>query len=221
MSPLEGSRPGAQLPNAKISAGSQREAIHNGLTTPVLQNSMSAVGFRLLWRATDEQTRETEWKKILSHRMRCDDLIKGVHGVAFFVSAVSGVISRRPKPALPTTSPTVAYWVVFQSHSVDPRCVTSMLQNSLRGTAELKFLQELPVINNAEVINGTLCAVLKDHGSSYVYSKMTESYNELKTLMPVSMGNPVRLVTAIPGFENLLGQAQQLLKEANILLDIV
>ncbi len=214
-------RTGAQLPCGKISAASQREAIDQALSIPVVQNIMSAIGFRILWRGTDDQSREAEWRKILSHRIQCDDLVKGVPGVAFFVSAVSGVTSKRPKPALPTTSPTVAYWVVFRSQDVDARCVTSMMQNALRGSAELKFLQELPVKNSVEVMNGTLCAVLKDHGSSYVCNKMTESYNELKNRMPLKMSNPVRLVAPIAGFENLLCSAQSQLHVGNIVVDVM
>ncbi len=116
------------------------------------------------------------WKKILMHRTACDQMVKKMGGISFMISAITGMVAKSPIPGVGKIAcPGVSYWAVLESREVDPRAMTRHMQGSFQGQAEVKLLQEPPLITTMETMHSTLCTVMKDHSNTYIKRRLAES----------------------------------------------
>ncbi len=183
-----------QYPCSNITSATQKDTIRNSLV-PLLNRSGAAMAFRILWRR-DEAGREIIWKRILDQRQECDNFVKRLPGIAYFFSSITGMLVRISKPTVVRyVYPAVAYWVVLKSVNVNPRDIVRAVQTGVDGQAEVKLLQEPPLLTTVDPMSSTLCTVMKDHGNGYVKRRMHESH--LAQGDTSDTGQPVRIV-ALP-----------------------
>ncbi len=208
-------------PTTNLTSAIQREALKSGLVKPLLDRSGAAMAFRVVWR-NDDTSREHVWKGILSYREACDNILKNMAGVAFFVSSITGMLSRGSKvPGQKTVNPALGYWIVLNSHSVDPRSIVRNMQAAVGGGAEIKLLQEPPLITMVDPMNNTLCNVVKDHANGYVKRRMVESYAQVKDRLTMGIGLPVRMVVLPGEWANVATNAHLELQQGPIAIDLI
>ncbi len=202
-----------------VTSAAQKETLTTGLIKPLLEQNSTAMSFRVVWRSSDEG-REFAWKNILSHRVICDNVIRNLDGISLFISAITGCVSRPAKPKPPVITPAVAYWALLESADVNPRKIILQLQESVQGQAEVKLLQEPPLLQNAESMINTMCVVMKDHGNNYIKRRIAESYEELKNHVAVDLGQPAKIVVKNNALMPLATQAQVVWQFGKIFVDL-
>lgn len=150
------------------------------------------MAFRILWRGHEEVT----WRNIRSHRYQCDQYITNMEGVAMVVSSITGMQAKSANPGIgKIVNPGVSYFVILDSPEVDPRGIVRSVQGALQGQAEVKLLQEPPILSTLEVMQNILCTVMKDHSNTYIKRRMTESKPEVNDPCVQGAGCAVRLVS--------------------------
>ncbi len=158
------------------------------------------------------------WNQILSHRAACDQFVKNLTGISLFVSSITGMLGKSPTvPGGKTIYPGVSYWVVLESADVDPRAIIRNVQLALQGQAEVKLLQEPPLISSIDSMQTTLCTVMKDHGNTYIKRRLSESQPEASDLSRVG----TRLVIQPNELAPVARQAQEPLRYVGVLVDVV
>lgn len=132
------------------------------------------MAFRVTWRNNEEVI----WRQILSHRVECDKFMKNVPGISLFVSAITGTVGiGKPPTAQKVVFPGISYWVVPFA-IVNPWVILRNFQDTLKGQAEVRFLREPPIINTLDVMQSTMCNVLKDHNNTYIEQRMEACLRE-------------------------------------------
>ncbi len=201
----------AQYPLAGISSSVQREAIKQSLALPLAQKGCIGMAFRIIWRTNQDMV----WKQIVSYRSACDRFLNNTQGVSMFVSSITGMVGKSAAGKL--VNPGVAYWIVLSCSSVDPRAIVRNIQGVLHGQAEVKLLQEPPVIHTVDTIFGTLCTVMKDHNNSYVRRRMAEAQLEGEA----SALFPCRIVAQNNELATTARQAKENLDKGGVYVDIL
>ena len=209
----------AQYPLAGMSSAVQRETVKVGLATPLAQRGCVGMAFRILWR----NNQDAIWKRILTQRAACDKFIHSLHGVSLILSSITGLVGKSSNtPDGKIVNPGLAYWIVLDSPEVDPRDIARQVQAVLQGQAELKLLQEPPLISNADTMHSTMCTVMKDHNNSYVRRRIQECFAMTgDPSTPAGPGYPCRLVTQ---YNDVSAQAinyQAALNQGGVFIDVV
>ncbi len=178
---------------------------------------MNRVGmaFRVLWKGNEEAI----WKHILTHRNACDQFIKKMEGVAFVVSSITGMLGKTTTGKI--VNPGLSYWIVLDSPVVDPRVIVRNVQGGLQGQAEVKLLQEPPIISTVETIQNTLCTAMKDHSNTLIKRRIAQSQPEAYHTPLQDGGFATRLVVQPNDLNNFAKQAQHALQQGGIFVDIV
>ncbi len=216
------SRSDVQYPTTNLTSAQQRQALQDALVTPLLQLPAAAVAFRVVWRGS-EDGKDLVWKNILTHRHYCDEQVKTMPEVGLFLSSISGVVTRPPKPALPTVSPALAYWVVLKPGVRDDslgRERIKHMQIHYQGSAEVKALHEPPLVHTMEAMNSSLYVAMKDHANGFVKKKIAESIEEPPGDM-MDLKCPVRIVVLDSDMSSLANQAYQLLGDNRININLL
>ncbi len=180
---------------------------------------MQRVGlaFRIIWRTNVELI----WRSILSQREACDRFLKNTEGVSLIISSITGMVGKLQGQGGKAVYPGIAYWVVLSSLEIDPRAIVRNIQAALQGQAEVKLLQEPPVMSTIETMQNTLCTVMKDHSNSYVKKRLIASQAELKDTILSEVGNASRFVTLQNELDQVAIQARLSLQQGGILVDII
>ncbi len=166
------SRTEAALPCVSISSPGQREAIKNIIAMPLAQKSCVAVAFRIIWK----QNEEVLWRSIVPQRLMCDQYLNNMDGISMIISAITGTLGKAADPGgMRRAYPGISYWIVLQSPDVDPRAIVRQVQQSLQLQAEVKLLQEPPLLYTVSDMHSTLCKVMKDHSNKFIKRKIAES----------------------------------------------
>lgn len=221
VSRIEVQQADVQYPNSNRLIGCQAQALQYALVQPVLNVPTGVVTFRVVWRASKE-ARDQVWRSILAYRTQCDERIKTLPGVGFFVSAITGVTTRSPKPALPVVSPAISYWIVLKAGFIDDKLGREMIKNVqiyYQGQAEVKVLQEPPLVSSLAAMNVSLCTVMKDQANGYVRKKITECLSQSQGQR--EHGCPARIVVLQGDMSRIVTEAQIKLGQANIMVDML
>ncbi len=216
-SPESGGRE-AQYPIPSIKSTSQRDAIKSGLAQPLVDRNAVGLAFRILWRSNQEMV----WRKILAHRVACDKFIKTMEGITMMVSAITGMVGKSTQSADgKIVNPGISYWIVLESANIDPRAIIRSVQGALQGQAEVKLLQEPPIMSAIDTMQTTLCTVMKDHSNTYIKRRMAES--EVNTSDPVlpGQGYTVRLVVQQNYLVDLANKAKDSMSTAGVYVDVM
>ena len=193
----------------------QKECLFQTLVKSTQDNNQAAIAFRIVWRDNEENV----WQNIQTHRMMYDTIIQNMPGVLYFVSAVTGVLTKYgPKPIRTKVYPALAYWAVLENEFYNGYEMMKSLQGAAMERVEAKLLNEPPVMKVAEKQHNTLCIVLKDHGEGYVQGRMMASF---PAVGDQGAGQAGRLVIVNDRYSQLVRQTQNQLKQAGITLDLV
>ncbi len=201
----------AQFPKTNITTVTQRECIKNSMPKPLIEKGRVAMALRIMWRNNEEMV----WSQILAFRLACDKFLTNLDGVALFVSAITGTTGKAKGDAGRMVYPGLGFWIVLQAESVDPRAIVRNLQTALKGQAEIKLLQEPPIIKTVDTMTTTLCIVLKDHSNSYIKRRMSACQHD-------EMGRAaVRIVTKHNELAPFARQAEQSFQSGGVYVDVV
>lgn len=195
----------------------QREAVKNALAKPLAEAARIGMAFRILWRHNEEMI----WRQILTHRGGCDQFLKNLGGISFMVSAITGMAAKSPNPAImKVANPGVSYWLVLESPEVDPRAIVRSVQGALQGQAEVKLLQEPPLITSLETIHSTLCTAMKDHSNTYIKRRISESQPEIGIATESKLATRLVVVKPTNLDNQLTYRAKDILQSVGIFVDI-
>ncbi len=178
------------------------------------------MALRILWRLNEE---ETVWKDILSHRVACDKFIHQQQGVAFFVSAITGMKGKTAAKTL-CINPGVSYFIVLESAQVDPRLIVRNVTAAMQGQADVKLLKEPPIIREMEAMHNALCVVLKDHANGYIKQRIGTSLEGLCHISEPYAGNAGRLVVKSGNLNAFAQEAKQTMSAlggGSVVVDVV
>ncbi len=208
----------AQYPKSNITSVSQKESIKTSLTMPLVQQGRVAMALRILWKVNEEMV----WKQILSYRVACDKFLKNMTGVALFVSSITGMCGKSTNlEVTKIVYPGLGYWIILDSPLVDPRAIVKSMQSALQGQGEIRLLQEPPIMNTVDLMNNTVCNVLKDHANSYIKRRMGECQSEMNDVSGHVTGHATRIVVQPNDLAPFAQQAQCLLQKGGINVDVV
>ncbi len=202
----------AQYPRNYLQSLVQRQAIKNSLADPLVVQGRSGVAFRISWK--EDQV----WSQILLLRSAYDKLIKNMDGVVFVISSICGLMIKAANMTGKTIGPAIGYWVVLES--IDPRAVVRYVQEMVQGQAEVKLLQEPPLMTTLDTIHNTMCTVFKDHSTPCIKRRIVESQMQGIDAMLPNGGFATRLVPTSE-LDSLAKLAKPILDEAGVYVDIV
>ncbi len=196
----------------------QRDTVKAGLVSPLAERACVAMAFRILWR----NGQDIVWRQILSQRMACDKYIQSLDGTLLILSSITGLVGKSANtPDGKIVNPGLAYWLVLNSANIDPRWIVRQMQEVLKGQAEIKLLQEPPLITTVETMHNTLCTVMKDHNNSYVKRRMVECHTLMNNPSIPNVGFPARLVVQQNDFANIARNAQEFMNAGGVFIDVV
>ncbi len=138
------------------------------------------------------------------------------------VSSITGMVAKAPSPSTDKlVNPGISYWVVLESPDVDPRAIVRNLQGALTGQAEVKLLQEPPILNSLDKMHITLCNTIKDHSNSYIKRRLGESSQDASDPAIPGVGLATRIVTLPNHLAEFCRQAQAGLVNGSIAVDLL
>ncbi len=138
------------------------------------------------------------------------------------VSAITGMVGKTPGAGGgKIVNPGIAYWLVLESADVEPRAIVRNIQGALQGQAEVKLLQEPPIISTVDIMQNTLCTVMKDHSNTYIKRRMAESQVEVNDPAMLGGGSSVRLVRLRNELDEFAKQAKESLTNGGIIVDVL
>ncbi len=209
----------AQYPTFRITSSVQRDTIKNALAKPLAEQGRVGMAFRILWRGHEEAI----WKQILTHRSAFDRFLKNTNpGISLMVSSITGMIAKSQNPSSgKIANPGIAYWIVLESAEVDPRSIVRNVQGALQGQAEVKLLQEPPLMRSLDTMHNTLCTVMKDHSNSYIKRRIAESQLEQKGDSAADRGYATRLVFQSNDLAAFAQQAHEILHQGGVFVDLI
>ena len=142
---------------------------------PVDLNRFEVHSFRLVWRF-DEPLLDYAWLQLVQNHLVSDQVVAQVRGVAYFVSALTGIFNKpNRKGEVPRNIyPAVSYWVVARRGIYNHLGLWKDLQAAYP-SAQIKAIGSHSDLDTTEAISSALYIVLKDHSSGYVRNRVDAS----------------------------------------------
>ncbi len=213
-SPGEGRE--SQYPAAYMTSGLQRETVKKCLAQPLADQTRVGMAFRIVWRGQQE----IAWSQILNHRHACDRFLKSMEGASMFVSSITGMLGKAPGGGKMVNA-AVTYWVVLKCPEIDARVIVRSMQGALHGQAEVKLLQEPPIISAVDTIHTTLCNVMKDHSNNFIRRRISQALPEITEKAKTDQGFATRIIVVDQELAYFAKQAQEYLIQGGIAIEVV
>ncbi len=208
----------AKYPQNSITSAPQRDTVKLHLVKPLVDQGRVAMALRITWRVNGEMV----WKQILTQRVACDQFVKGLSGVAFFVSSITGTVGKAAHSgAAKIVYPAVGYWIVLDSAAIDPRAIVRNITNVLHGQAEVRLIKEPPIVDSLEGMHNTICNVMKDHANGYIKQRIETCQAQPQHATMPYAGNAARMVANSEELETLAKQSRANMQLGGVQVDIV
>ena len=152
---------------------SQRPIMRTALALPVVKAGYHVCALRVMWR-TDI---DSHWPRLLEYRAAVDQLLCSKAGASLIVSCLTCLYTH-PNPRTKTDKsedvyPGLAYWIACKNK--DYGAAVSQIIMYQCPEATIRFVRVPNVTQPQDVASRSLCAVVKDHESSWLKKQLQEA----------------------------------------------
>ena len=185
----------------KVTSGEVQHLLATRFVNPVTAAGHVVAGLRLIWRGNMD-VRSATWRKLAQFQQQVDAELKEVEGLAMFVSAISGTVSKHQNlPGKPVDIfPALAYWVVL-THPNHQKLVYALMSQNPLGAAMRTLTTRKCVDGNRGL--DLLCTVLKDYNSGFIHEKIGTTAGTTQPLVRVCVRDQTYAGPLLDGLPDL------------------
>ena len=172
---------------------------------------------------------EGAWNEIVLRRLMCDDVIRNLPHIDFFISSITGVFTKASSKGMGPKYiyPGISYWIAHEEGAKHPTPSEMDIMRGLKNVcpeAEIKsirwhYSEKKKEARSVDAISAPLFVVLKDHSNSYIRHKILQSMDKLG--MPtIITQTAAKLIVVNPTSLWQLQSACQRLATSGLVIDL-